>query len=496
MIKGEGDESEAQLPLRISESEISGAANQSVEITESNMDVTFVENHCGTQIELGTTDPHSSDALDNIITRLRDTLDSRYATYLRRKSRTYSKLSKGQEEARLAIGRAAHTIFEEISITPEELRKILPIASYNSSMMQSLAEEFGCEIPEVSSTVRAQSLELDRLRSLTSDQEKSIQCLKDKNWQLQSQVEELTARLATSLNQVRPDMQAQGEKNNCVDWSPVSQQLLSLKSGNKTDFQSRQPVCPGMKDGTARRQSPSCRQPSNASTVGESSSVLENSHNFEASHISHAMNGMFSVFKEVFKAQSMAEVPKYDGKSPSRALEMKYPMTVWSDRDRRDVLVNHLIGSARSVYKGLPEIVKKGNFAGIVQALKDARRDPCEKLKEIDEYDRLRMRSHESVRDFCCRTEDISRKIHPSSEWDFHLASKLYSCLQHWKDSYHMLAALEAQDGEAYDAVKKVALRLEKTQSARPPKDEHNGKFKPFKRRIYSEKTAVSSNED
>lgn len=77
---------------------------------------------------------------------------------------------------------------------------------------------------------------------------------------------------------------------------------------------------------------------------------------------------MFHVFKQVFKAQSVAKMVKYDGKNSLsdflRAIEVKYPPTVWSDRDRRGILVNHLVGSGRSTFKGLPNSVKRANSVG------------------------------------------------------------------------------------------------------------------------------------
>ncbi|KAK6033093.1 hypothetical protein OSTOST_00709 [Ostertagia ostertagi] len=74
----------------------------------------------------------------------------------------------------------------------------------------------------------------------------------------------------------------------------------------------------------------------------------------------------------------------------------------------------------------------------------------------------LRQRSSGSVGDFCSRMEDISSKTHPSNEWDFHLASKLYSSSEHWKDSYHLLAALETREGEIYESVKRLICGLKR----------------------------------
>ncbi|KAK6012479.1 zinc knuckle [Ostertagia ostertagi] len=137
----------------------------------------------------------------------------------------------------------------------------------------------------------------------------------------------------------------------------------------------------------------------------------------------HRLNGedrvdnMFTVFREVFKAQSVANVPKYNGKNSLtdflRALDVKFPSTVWGDSDRRDILVNHLEGTALSLVKGLPLAIREGSFFDVVDALKAARRNPCERLKN---------------------------------------------------DSYHMLAALDAAEGHVYEEVRRVAMRLERLQ--------------------------------
>ncbi|KAK6055350.1 zinc knuckle [Cooperia oncophora] len=110
------------------------------------------------------------------------------------------------------------------------------------------------------------------------------------------------------------------------------------------------------------------------------------------------------------------------------------------------------------------DIVKQGTFNGVVEALKAARKNPCDRLRDIKEWESLSKKNGESVVDFCCRMEDLSRKIHPSSEWDFIRGSKLYSCFQHWQNSYYMMAALDAPEGRVYEEVKRVAMRLEKLQ--------------------------------
>uniref|UniRef100_A0A7I4YM70 CCHC-type domain-containing protein n=1 Tax=Haemonchus contortus TaxID=6289 RepID=A0A7I4YM70_HAECO len=63
--------------------------------------------------------------------------------------------------------------------------------------------------------------------------------------------------------------------------------------------------------------------------------------------------------------------------------------------------------------------------------------------------------------------ERLSRKLHAEADRDFLLGSKLYQCLADWRDAYHMLTELDRADGEVYQAVRRAALRLERTQQPR-----------------------------
>ncbi|VDO24507.1 unnamed protein product [Heligmosomoides polygyrus] len=60
----------------------------------------------------------------------------------------------------------------------------------------------------------------------------------------------------------------------------------------------------------------------------------------------------------------------------------------------------------------------------------------------------------------------IARRMAPEQAMDFKLGSKLYECLAHWKDSYYMLAALEAPEGQVFQEVRTVALWLERIRIA------------------------------
>ncbi|RCN43506.1 hypothetical protein ANCCAN_10514 [Ancylostoma caninum] len=96
--------------------------------------------------------------------------------------------------------------------------------------------------------------------------------------------------------------------------------------------------------------------------------------------------------------------------------------------------------------------------------LRKARRTPCERLRAQVDWTNLRKLETESVFDFCCRLRAIAKRKSPDSDCDFEMGSKLYECLSEWKDSYYMLAALDSPKGTVFDEVRKVALRLERTQ--------------------------------
>ncbi|KIH63165.1 hypothetical protein ANCDUO_06534 [Ancylostoma duodenale] len=173
---------------------------------------------------------------------------------------------------------------------------------------------------------------------------------------------------------------------------------------------------------------------------------------------------MFEIMKEVLKAQTTGEVIKYNNKNSLdhclRSFDVKFPSTVWSDSERRDILINHLEGSGRTLVETLPSRGKHGSFNGIVDALRTSRENPCERLKAIEKWKTLSKRKDELVADFCCRMERISEEAHPDQDQDFELGSMLYLCLEHWPDSYHLLEALDSPKGRIFESVEAVALRL------------------------------------
>ncbi|RCN45604.1 hypothetical protein ANCCAN_08440 [Ancylostoma caninum] len=208
---------------------------------------------------------------------------------------------------------------------------------------------------------------------------------------------------------------------------------------------------------------------------------------YRTSGCSGQSSNVLASLREVLKAQCLTDVIKYNGKNSLgdflRMMDFKYPSTVWNDSDRRDIMVNLLEGQAKMLYKTLPKAIKEGSYEGIVTELRAARNNPCERLQLLEQWDTLRKKDGETVSDLCFRMEKLSRKLHAEDDRDFLLGSKLHQCLSHWKDSYHLLTELDRHEGEIYQAVKKAALRLERTQQTQ-------SKEQSDARRVFSDRTS------
>ncbi|RCN44013.1 hypothetical protein ANCCAN_09958, partial [Ancylostoma caninum] len=189
-----------------------------------------------------------------------------------------------------------------------------------------------------------------------------------------------------------------------------------------------------------------------------------------ASSANIPQDNILLMLKEVLKSQSIADVKKFDGKRPLtdfiRELDVKYPATVWSDVDRRNILLNHLEGSAKAYADNLPAEIRNGSFDGLAAELRKLNHTPCERLKARSEWRALRKFDNESISDFCCRLQRLAKQVFPHSCNDFEMGCKLYECLADWTDSYYMLSALDAPEGRIFEEVRRAALRLERTREA------------------------------
>ncbi|KAK6011348.1 zinc knuckle [Ostertagia ostertagi] len=355
--------------------------------------------------------------------------------------------------------------------------------------LKEFLSESGLSVPQLRSVLQEAEINLGLIDTLTGVMKCGRAHLADAVISLQQERDHLTHKVTLLQEQVkrysqpraaveeRPE-EAQGKT---FSWRKLSERLISSiehkdglnmqvpgESHGKTDGQWKHPsqdLQGGLQDG-ARKYSLS--EKTSESELSFYSEKLEQNDPTSGTNPNHSE--MWDIFKAMLKAQTAANVERYTGKTSLndflRAFNIKYPQQSWSNHERRDILVSLLDGPAKLMYSNLSRGIQEGSFEDIVEALERARRDPCKKLKKIEEWDRLRKRDCETVEEFCYRMESISREIHSDGDRDFLLGSKLHTCLSDWNDSYHMLTALEAPHGMVYQSVRNAALRLERGREA------------------------------
>ncbi|KAK6013063.1 hypothetical protein OSTOST_21686, partial [Ostertagia ostertagi] len=238
----------------------------------------------------------------------------------------------------------------------------------------------------------------------------------------------------------QPRDNKQGET---YSWRRLGERLLA--SINRKDEEILQSKCdlrqewPPRNDGPQKHRRRDSQGESDDGATGSSRCEMMSESQFSLSRrIDPSANvnpssEMWEVVKAILKAQAAVNVEKYTGKNSLsdflRTFDIKYPRKSWSNRERRDILVTLLDGPAKLMYSNLPKGVQEGSFEDVVEALEKSRRDPCRKLKKVEEWDKLRKRDNETVEEFCYKMERISREIHSDSDRDFLLGSKLQTCL-------------------------------------------------------------------
>ncbi|RCN27353.1 hypothetical protein ANCCAN_26913 [Ancylostoma caninum] len=353
----------------------------------------------------------------------------------------------------------ASEIVNALGTSAERLSIILPDILKDAAQMRALTSKIGCDADQLEKRLQEQEEEIQRLQRQLDNFQVEVPAQRQAERQ---------PRPVRAPRQGKFEGQAWSQAREFVrkvDNTASFQSYVMSECDKKIDWQPSSPIQ------KLNAWSPTLSQKSSHSQGNGGSSPI--SSNFSsscrpASTTHHPSDDLLIALKEVMKSQTIGEVKKYDGKSSLtdfiRALEVKYPKTVWSDADWRDILLNHLEGSARTHASNLPAEVLNSGFNAIVEELRKARRTPCERLKAQADWKDLRKSETESVFDFCCRLRKIAKRMSPNSDCDFEMGSKLYECLSHWKDSYYMLAALDSPDGTVFDEVCKVAQRLERTQ--------------------------------
>ncbi|VDL73019.1 unnamed protein product [Nippostrongylus brasiliensis] len=354
------------------------------------------------QLGVSCPDHDLSVSFENILKRLEESLDDQIRGLAVTKRREIlasvrgtvrGTLVKVAERLNVVTQTDEALFFDEAQLSPSELRVLLPMVTVHSKALCEVASILGCETAEVSGVVRSKCEEIVDLESRLSVQRSQLEEeLREKDRKIgdfANQIKMLQERLKhlrdAHLESGGLPSSRRGE--NCSgtdDWHAVRSQLNLLKSGvqrstehHATEDELHDRAALSRASRRSHSKTPSRRSLSKESDSGSTSTDCEGRQNGVAKD---QFGDMFAVFREVFKAQSVASVPKYDGRNSLtdflRGLEVKFPISVWRDADRRDILANHLTGTALSLFKGLPQHVRNGSFAD-VNAQPPAVGKPC-----------------------------------------------------------------------------------------------------------------------
>ncbi|KAK5982585.1 hypothetical protein GCK32_015131 [Trichostrongylus colubriformis] len=317
------------------------------------------------------------------------------------------------EEAFRGVSELKHVLMET-GLYVAHLRLILRDAETKLGLIEALAGELGCgrthlvravvNLKEERSRLMAQiSVLQDQLdQNKTETQQRPCGEKQGKNYSRRRLGERLMASIEVKDEFIQEDGVHQHDEAQRKDGARNA----------RLDWQGRSA------DGSTRRFR--FERTSESETSSDSEKYMKNG---PPSNANASPSDSWGVFKAMWKAQTAASVERYTGKNSLsdflRGFEIKYPRESWSNRERRDILVTLLDGPAKMLFSNAPKRIQEGSFEDMIEALERARRDPCKKLKKVEEWDRLRKRENETVEEFCYKMERISREIHGDSDRDF-----------------------------------------------------------------------------
>ncbi|EYB95088.1 hypothetical protein Y032_0164g3558 [Ancylostoma ceylanicum] len=285
------------------------------------------------------------------------------------------------------------TVLSALGLQPQQLVQMLPRLTRHAADLTQLAIELNCDIASVRNVVRENDEEVERLRS------------------------QLAVLQAPPRAHIEPQAPAargggQGEwsqelRQMIKDWNTVAdvqyksfQQDVHHPSAELMQPRDGPQWSPALNlQGRSARSSTMCSHLDPQDLLGEFSdltSLSNDSRNGKTETVSTVGgqdNQVLSTLREVLKAQTVADVKKYNGKNSLsdflRALEVKYPRTIWSDSDRGEILINHLEGTTNTLVSNLSNEIRRGTFEALVEELRKARVTPGERLKAASEWKQL-----------------------------------------------------------------------------------------------------------
>ncbi|KIH58684.1 zinc knuckle, partial [Ancylostoma duodenale] len=141
------------------------------------------------------------------------------------------------------------------------------------------------------------------------------------------------------------------------------------------------------------------------------------------------------------------------------------------DKGSAHVFVGHR-KRALVTFETLPKDVREGSFEEVVAAMQACLQEDgnSARIKALHQLRNLSLRNDQSVGEFCVVLEKIAHRAFPDTPAEvvsLQKAEILFRQLASWNGSYSLSEAIEmSKSGEAYENVKKAALRLERNRKA------------------------------
>ncbi|RCN50282.1 zinc knuckle [Ancylostoma caninum] len=141
------------------------------------------------------------------------------------------------------------------------------------------------------------------------------------------------------------------------------------------------------------------------------------------------------------------------------------------DKGSAHVFVGHR-KRALVTFETLPKDVREGSFEEVVAAMQECLQEDgnSARIKALHQLRNLSLRNDQSVGEFCVVLEKIAHRAFPDTPAEavsLQKAEILFRQLANWNGSYSLSEAIEtSKSGEAYENVKKAALRLEMNRKA------------------------------
>uniref|UniRef100_W6NEC1 Zinc finger and Peptidase A2A domain containing protein n=1 Tax=Haemonchus contortus TaxID=6289 RepID=W6NEC1_HAECO len=178
---------------------------------------------------------------------------------------------------------------------------------------------------------------------------------------------------------------------------------------------------------------------------------------------------------DYIRTMSLPEVQPFCGRPGEcfkrfvSSFNMKYPREQWRDSNRVQLFQSFLRKNALTIFETLPREVREGTYDEVIETMKARMRidGNSQRVKALADLRLLAMRPGQSLSESCFALESLANRAYldmPPVATSLQKAEILCRQLASWNGSYCLTEALETSTcDEAYEKVKEVALRLERS---------------------------------